>query len=830
MKVRTICLSVALCIALSGCASVSNFLEDKMVEKADISSDREYLTYQLYNAEGKLTSQGYYSEDEFNMDVNVEHQPADTVLVSFAKNNCLEVNYYTDAKHTIKVANQACCLNPGQSIYAVVEISDNVQSSRYAFECFRLYKFIDGNRKFVDTITLAESGFVMEITEDMVGYDFTLEPIGDYQSSIISLRDYYKDNEGNEYNLNGEWYIDEEIIDGNEVEINAISSYVISYKYDTDSYFYISSTPECQYSNHEDGIVIFELMKAKDKSQDYYVELAEYLTVNIANAVNRKIIQSTGNSEDLSAGHSYTINKLKYGDEITLITDKEWPQLENSRELIMTVKREHSTGEYAGFYEYVLIVPQKDGNFIFDPNEYEYEHGAIIFKCFGDIVTNIQHLAKGARIYYYAGEIDEGYWLPEGIGSIIVGEEEETRLAIKNIHFEPKIKVLVNIPQPSYGGKILYSVNEQILYGTTCSLTSGDEISMVFEPWPGWCLNSNCISGDTYRVTDDENQSIKFSNNVMLDDLFYEADNHKPTLEVVLHKSVGANMNLSVLAEGISLKNNKHSGRWIDNYKVVLEPTIIGTARNIELIFNNHALEPGTAVKILVEKEDSKGYKTNYHYLINNLAAQVPPIQVYKDGERSTSKIYFKSIKVTISVVEAQEFTAPKKPEHGTITVREASTNTLLKNGDLIEPNESVVVTLISDYNYYLTGKNVSDDIFKDTMKYTDYLKNISDIIRDHPIEKYINLTLSNSDAYGVCTYSVDKKTLTDSVRLKLGQKLTVTYTITADGYTINGGARGVLGIGKTETKKTASIEIISDMDGVTITRANFGIDVVKED
>ena len=101
MKKRLICFSLGLCLTLSGCAGVNGTMEQKMLEKAGISADSNYQTYQGYEADGKLTQQGYYSEDVFEAEVSSATMPVGTALVSFAKNSYLLINYYNGGNQHI---------------------------------------------------------------------------------------------------------------------------------------------------------------------------------------------------------------------------------------------------------------------------------------------------------------------------------------------------------------------------------------------------------------------------------------------------------------------------------------------------------------------------------------------------------------------------------------------------------------------------------------------------------------------------------------------------------------------------------------------------------
>ena len=270
MRKRIMCLFLGLSMMLSGCA-VGGLLEQKMVEQAGVADDSNYQTYQAYAADGKITPHGYYSEDVFDAETNSATIPSGTAQISFAQNSYLITSYFLDSEHTEPIESQTCYLKPGSTIYATVEISRDVASSMYSFAGFRLYQFKNSGRDLVDTIQPDENGFVLEVTEDMVGLDLAIEPIGDYGSRTVTLRDYYTDDEGKEQDLSGTWLIDDKVVSGNEVEINPVASYIISYEYDKDEFFYLSSVPQCYYSNNEDGIVIFELMEATDESYQFRI-------------------------------------------------------------------------------------------------------------------------------------------------------------------------------------------------------------------------------------------------------------------------------------------------------------------------------------------------------------------------------------------------------------------------------------------------------------------------------------------------------------------------------------------------------------------------------
>lgn len=155
-------------------------------------------------------------------------------------------------------------------------------------------------------------------------------------------------------------------------------------------------------------------------------------------------------------------------------------------------------------------------------------------------------------------------------------------------------------------------------------------------------------------------------------------------------------------------------------------------------------------------------------------------------------------------------------------------TNKIMSGGELIEGSEKVTVMIYPEAGYYISGKNVTGDAYQETMKYSDYLEDLSEIIAEHPAEKYLTITLDKSDSFATYTYKLDGQEKSGTITVKKGQELSLYYKITNSDYQLAEGAGGFLGIGKSYTEVTKEIEITSEMDGKTITKDDFGISVVK--
>lgn len=837
MKKQLLLLTMVMALTLTGCAGVKDYLGDKMLQKSGVLDDANYHEYEQYAAAGQLDVDGYYIEE--TAEVTRSHPQ---VWVTFSENNNLDIQYYTDSSHRTAVDWTNCYVDPGDSIYAVVSTDDGVFSSMYSFSAFRVYEYdSEGSRKQSTALEmkLVDDEYVLTIPDDFEGTSISLEPVGEYSQRSIALNDYYSDDAGNQHTLAGTWIVNDKECTADTVEISPVTSYIISYEYGSDEYFYLSSSPECYYASNVDGVVIFNQRDADDETADYSVELHKYFSTTLVSDTYRTVKVNGGDAITISANGELPLDHLKYGDTVTLETNKSWAGLENNREIILTSTEPLSSGEY----KYTFIVPEKDGEFIFSPRDYKYDHGTITFKCFGQTVTSTQILAKGSKIYYEQASADKGYWLA-GTASehyIIVGDEKETTDALKAIHFTQMVDVTVNLPQPKVGGSIIYKLNGTRVYGSSVSTNSGAVITMKFDPWEGWMSN---VTGEAqYHVGDSKSQTVKV-NGSSIDSVLTEDEKHKPALTLNFEKSVGETMEFTLKASGYSMDVESYGGGWkvadifdkdsgtydlITNKQIIIDGQKIGTGAPIQITMAKRAIQSGTAARMVIVKTDDKGNKTSETRYIDDLSETLDPIYIYQSGTNATSTVWYKSVEITIGVVDIEKFAQPNASANTKVTVVNNSTGETLATGDLIEADTKVVVTITPLSGYYVTGKNVSNDVYSKTMKFSEYQKNISTIISEHPADKYYTITLDKSDAYASYIYKLDGKEVSGMIYVKAGQKLELTYEITDPAYKLSTAHGGlVFGIGSSTTKATETITIDSNMHGKTITKTEFNIDTVK--
>ena len=834
MKKKILLVSLCSAMLLSGCSGMNEYLDNKIKTQSGIYEDENYQSFQKYTNQGKLDDEGYYSEEAFDSDKAQDTIQPGKAKISFAENQHLIVKYYSDAEMTQEISQDEDQFPVGSSIFTNVALDNTIPSNTYDFAGFRLSEVDEnGEHTQLETLVPDTNGLLFQITSEYEGKDLIIAPYGDYSTRVVSLKSTYLDQDEKEHDLVGTWNVNDKPIQGNSAEINPISSYIISYDFDGKQYFYLSSEPECFYSNNEDGVVIFNKRESTDKTQDYEVKLHEYLSVKITSNQLRYVTIDNGEEREVKAGTELDIPMLKYGDTFVIVTDSTWDTLENCEELVcLSTETLRQSGQTS--YRYTMTVPEKGAEFHFDPSEYDFEHGTLTFFCMGDEVTSPMELASGRKISYEQKSSDDGYWLPDGEHIITVTTPDQTKKEIEGIRFIEKIKVNVSLSQPKYGGAIEYYANGVKINNSQYSGDSGTEITMKFRPWEGWINKFN--DGEKYPVSGEPSQTIDI-NGYSVDSAFEEDTNHKPELTVVLGKSLGENTKFTFEASGLDPQDYQYVPEWYRNDFTIISKHKIGTEQGISLSIGNSAIQTGTAIKIQIEKtgEDKSKAKTekiteSYCRLVDSLTALQEPIEIYDATNLGSSKVWYNSIKIVIKLVDVNQYTQPTALPNSEVEVRKTSTGDILKTGDILEGSEKVTMTIKPTSGYYIAGKSVKENMYQNTVEYEKLLSDASAIINNHPIEKFVTVVLDASDSYGICKYTVDGKEVSGTVDLKIGDKVKLEYNISDPSYVIDG-ASGFLRtpLGKNEKEKTERITIERTHDGQTLTRDSFGIKVRKE-
>ena len=222
---------------------------------------------------------------------------------------------------------------------------------------------------------------------------------------------------------------------------------------------------------------------------------------------------------------------------------------------------------------------------------------------------------------------------------------------------------------------------------------------------------------------------------------------------------------------------------------------------------------------------------SDYKVSVSGLIASAP-IQVSEGYEYALTvpQTVETDLSITVSKRTATLGGYEQKSIDNAVVMLAHADGRLVDGSEEVDDSERVTVTITPAEDYYITGKNVTNDIFQKTMPYKTYVSDIDNLLRDHPVKKYLHVSLLTEDDYGDCTYMTDQGVVSGEVTLRDGQKLMLDYTLTAPGFHIIHDANPV-GLIKeifTKEKATANIVVDESMDGSTIRRSDY-ITVVKK-
>lgn len=546
-KIRILILMTFL-LMLSGCSNVNDYLTSKLEEKTwenfEILEDQDYQKYLHLKQEGELDENGYYlEEDEDPSESGDSEEPSGQIHVTFAENLHIRFTYYLDAERTEQINTLSCYLNPGDSIYASEPEIINAYSDKYVFSEFRIHQFDSNDQQESVSAVLTDDKLVFEIPADYAGDKLSVMPLGRYEPRILTLDDRYLDDDGNEVEFHGIWWVDSVEVKETTAEINSTEDYKVSYDYSNyaNDFYFVKSNPE-PFRTDDSGIIEFSEATAQNGCENYYVLLHRYINVRVSNG-----------GYSLLPGQ----NKIK---------------------------------------------------------------------------------------------------------SLTVNSHEQDDLNKK----------------------------ELMLEGLKCR----DEIVIRVD-------NSYEVTVSGLDIT----ASIDLENG--------NVQEYKITVPETVERELGITVSKKTATLGV------------------------------------FAVKTVNNAKITVMDEDGK----------------------------------------------------------------------LLQNGDKVDDNEKLTVTITPESGYYVTGKKVDGDIYQDTMRYKEYISDIEKIVEEHPVKKLISVTLDTSDDYGDCVYTVDGKEVSGTVTLREGQKVKLEYTMTDSNYQIDSGLFG-------SKSKTETIDVSEDFEGRTLSREDFNIQI----
>ena len=116
--------------------------------------------------------------------------------------------------------------------------------------------------------------------------------------------------------------------------------------------------------------------------------------------------------------------------------------------------------------------------------------------------------------------------------------------------------------------------------------------------------------------------------------------------------------------------------------------------------------------------------------------------------------------------------------DHGVLEVFSSSGIRYREGSELPADNERITVVITPDPDYCIYGRNVKNNVYREEMKYSDYLSSLSSKIADHPIKPGIFVTLDTEDDLGSCVFWSGQEMVSGTVLLREGQDLQFDYLL----------------------------------------------------
>ena len=465
--------------------------------------------------------------------------------------------------------------------------------------------------------------------------------------------------------------------------------------------------------------------------------------------------------------------------------------------------------------DFAVRIKEDNNTFQFKIGDYSVEHGKVTFSRNGQPLEEDTILPKGTRLEYQI-TADEGYWSPEPNGVVVVTSDYDTQVEIKEkLIIYRQETITVHLAQPEYGGIIHYFIDEIEVKGQSVQLQSGTEIMKTYVAQSGWYTNKP----QAEKVIAKENgQEIEPAVN----SIFAENTEYMPHLKVTYDKNISGGIAFYVDADWLTGDSGANS-----NKRIACDSKIRTGENQFTLISRNGAPIEGKSLKIEITKKYRKDTKRKDVEIIRYVTKdQIPmneQIEIYENNNRIS---LIQEIEVKISQVQIATY-FPKLIPNGVVRVQFAdrAEETLLREEEVIETNRKVIVSIIPNDGWRVTGKGISNNQYQETMKYSDYIKNISKILENHPVERIFHVTLASSDSYGVCTYKLNGNPVSGTITYIEGDKLEMTYEVTDSRFKIryDGAVSNLLG---NKTKQTKEIKLSILHNDSTVDRRNFDIQI----
>ena len=742
------------CTVLCGCSeSTVDLNPDEMIREYLLHDDpqyKEYLSLKELHSDA-IDENGYYIDDTIAESEKEDH--AGMIHVSFASNSLLNVNYYADSEYSTALKNDGCYLNPGDSIFAKVDSTSLIQSNTYSFSGFQIvgingdkvnYNFahIDGNK--------------ITIPNDIQYSEISIIPVGNYQKRDLTFQAEYRDEQGNTLPISPIWTVS---VGNNDFStksdshtLDANAAFRVKAQYDLQEYYLIDSEPKYDSvtENTEDGIseVCFQLYDAQNAVNGYKLIFGKTFPIEIESVtVTGKVSVWVDGKEipDVQFPFHYY---GKLGSTVKIESKSEIK--EKDIKGISGLLRLTQNG-------YVYSICNEADAFSFDPSEYTYANGKVLFYDIEHKPITDKIEMKIGDVLYYKGEPNEGYLFMQGEGEHKLTIDANIKYLLKNeISFNPK--QTIPLPQPAKGGTIVYSVNGKQVSGDKVGFTPGtDKLTASFKPADRYMVNN--LSDNAECVVTENSHMIHIKNNdgneISIDDIFKISNSQKASLSVKLDESVGTEIKFNIYdGDGIIINEDKKSyinKSLLENWNSIsdiiglddnelLKNKLVDTVSGIKIAVSDWSPLRNEAIKIEVVKKDAQSNKTNeVYYILSGSGSQF----ISTDSGDST---YYKTIDINISKVTGSVFnSADYTYDHANVAFYfdDVTEGYRLADGDFSDNDRKIRMVVTAQENYQVFKKSAiifsssynPVDSYEDTFKYSKIQSEFSDMLSETRIQ-----------------------------------------------------------------------------------------------
>lgn len=166
-----------------------------------------------------------------------------------------------------------------------------------------------------------------------------------------------------------------------------------------------------------------------------------------------------------------------------------------------------------------------------------------------------------------------------------------------------------------------------------------------------------------------------------------------------------------------------------------------------------------------------------------------------------------------------------KTMKNATVSLVYKRDNSEIVDGDKVDSKERVVVQILPDEGYYLSGKSIKNEMYREELSFEQYNEKIDKIIADHPSNPYIVVDLNNEDSYGIVSFKKGKDVISGEHSFKNGEEVTLTYKITNSDYKIK---RDGFHPFSSPSEESRTIKIDDSMNQQSINREDY-IEITKK-